>query len=182
MTNTDRFLRKVFRWTPKPICAPLTGASGLHVPSAAPSRTSGTYLSAASQSHRPAPRAGSVPRRRSGGLGTGPCFSLFLETSTRHGEAAVSSARLPLSARYRRAATEEPRPTRPRLPGTGQLLITAARSALRGSTASAGPDCRACAMRLGTPSRVGESARPPVRRRRWARRGGMGRRLSPIEL
>lgn len=182
MNNTDRFFRKVLRWTPKPICAPQTGTSGLHVPSAAPSRTCGTYLSAASQSHGPAPRAGSVSRRRSGGLGTGPCFSLFLETPTRHGEAAVSSAPLPLSPGYRRAATGKPRPTRPRLPGTGQLLITAARSAPPGTTASVGRDCRACAVWLGTPSPVGESARPPVRRRRWARRGGMGRRLSPIEL
>lgn len=33
-------------------------------------------LSAASQSHRRAPRAGSVPCRRSGGFGTGPCFFL----------------------------------------------------------------------------------------------------------
>lgn len=141
-----------------------------------------THLSAASQSHGPAPRAGPVPRRRSGGLGTGPCFSLSPSTSRPHGEAAVSSARLPLSPGYSRAATGKPRPTRPLLPGAGQLLITAARSALPGTTASVGPDRRACAMWLRTPFPVGESACPPVRRRRWARRGGMGRRLSPIAL
>lgn len=39
----------------------------------------------------------------------------------------------------RGTATKEPRPTRPRLPGAGQLLISAARSARPGTTASAGP-------------------------------------------
>lgn len=50
----------------------------------------------------------------------------------------------------------EAAPHAPRLPGAGgQLLITAARSAPPRTTASANHDCRACAVRPGTPSPSG---------------------------
>lgn len=128
---------------------------------------------------RPAARPRAPARCPAGGPeGSEPVRGSLWGTSTGRGEAAVPSARLPLG----RGAAAQPRGSRaprasPRLPGAGgQLLITAARSAPPRTTAPAGHDCGACAVRPGTPSASGGSACPSVRRCQGARSSGEGRR------
>lgn len=64
--------------------------------------------------------------------------SLCLETSTGHGGSGDLICRDAPRSGDRGTTTKKPRPTRARLPGAGQLLISAARSARPGTTASAG--------------------------------------------
>ena len=116
MNRTDRFLRKSSAGLRNPSMHPKLGSpasTDREVPlSAVPSRTCGTHLSAASQSHGPAPRAGSVPRGRSGGLGTGPCFCLRSLYRARRSGGLICPAAPRAGLGYRRAATGKPRPTR----------------------------------------------------------------------
>ncbi|KAJ8796308.1 hypothetical protein J1605_017986 [Eschrichtius robustus] len=137
----------------RPICgmgnptgSPASSARGVPL-SARLSRTCGTHLSAASPSHGPVPRAASVPA--GGPEGSEPARASLpknLYTARRSGGLIGPAA--PRSG-YRRADTGKQRPTRRSLPGAGgQLLITAARSARPGTTAPAGRDCGACAVRL----------------------------------
>ena len=150
MNRTNRFLTaldpEAHLWDGKP-----NWKSGLVGPrgtlSARLSRTCGTHLSAASPSHGPVPRAASVPA--GGPEGSEPARASLpknLYTARRSGGLIGPAA--PRSG-YRRADTGKQRPTRRSLPGAGgQLLITAARSARPGTTAPAGHDCGACAVRL----------------------------------
>lgn len=148
--------------------------------SAAPARPRGTHLHAASQSHGPAseshgpaPRTGSVPASGRRARNRPLLFSLeALQSTTKRWSQRPGRPWV----RYGSTATENPRLTRPRLAGAGQLLITAARSARPGTSASAGPDCRTCAVRLRTPSAASGSVRTRDSPRRGARRGGRGRR------
>lgn len=82
----------------------------------------------------------------------GPCFSLCLETSTGHGEAASSSARTPLGRGGPRHSHQEAAPHAPTPPGS--RTITKERGARRaaGNHRLFRPDCETCAVRLRTPS------------------------------
>lgn len=178
MNRTDCFVLKSFAAPRSPTMHPKLGKSGLHGPRGSP-------LSCPLPDLRDSPLRGlAVPlpgpsrrfssRGRSGGFGTGPCFSLKnLYRARRSGGLICPAApRATVPRRRHREAT----PHAPRLPGAGgQLLITAARSAPPRTTASAGHDFRACAVRPGTPSRSGGSACPPVRRRHGARWSGRGK-------
>lgn len=124
VNRTDCFLLKSFlRRTPKPNHARASRASTV------PSRSCGTHLSAASPSRGPAPRAGSVPRGRSGGFGTGPCFSLGNLYRARRGCGPIGPA-APRPG-CRRAATGKPRPTRLASPPGSRRTITNYRRAQR---------------------------------------------------
>lgn len=140
------------RWTPKPICGMGSPNGSVALPArgvplfARLSRTCGTHLSAASPSHGPVPRAASVPA--GGPESSEPARASLpknLYTARRSGGLIGPAA--PRSG-YRRADTGKQRPTRRSLPGGGQLLITAARSAPPATTAPVGHDCGACAVRL----------------------------------
>lgn len=178
MNRTDSFLRKSSVALRSPSLHPKLGSpasTARELPLHLPLPDLGTHLSAASLPRSTAPRAGPVPREQSGGLGTDPCFSEKPQTSRR-----LICPAAPRPGVQRCSHREAAPPRRPSLSvARAQLLITAARCAPPGTTASAGPDCRACAVRPGALSLAGGSSCPPVRRAPRSRRG---RRCGQIRL